>query len=185
MRALLDTCVLFPRVLRDLLLDAAMAGLFEPLWSDAILAELSRNLIEERGLSVHNATGLTRAMETFFPRASASNYEILIPRMTNHPKDRHVLAAAVQGRADVLITSNLRDFPSLSLEPYDLSARTPDSLLCQFFEEVRDPVTGVIVEHARQYRRPAMSVGELLARLEKHVPMFAARCTAHVVEHAL
>jgi predicted nucleic acid-binding protein len=182
MRAMLDTSVLFPRVLRDVLLDAALAGLYEPLWSDDILTELGRNLVEERGLSTSEATALTRAMGRSFPRASITEYEDLIPRMTNHPKDRHVLAAAIHGHANTLVTSNVKDFPSWSLVHYDLSAQTPEVFLCHFFDVARVAVIRVIVDLARQYRRPPMSVGDLLARLENHVPVFAARCTAHLVE---
>jgi len=37
--------------------------------------------------------------------------------MTNHPKDRHVLAAAVGGGARKLVTANLQDFPDHTLTP--------------------------------------------------------------------
>ena len=50
-------------------------------------------------------------MAAYFPDARVTSYEELIGSMTNHPKDRHVLAAAVAGRADVLVTENLKDFP--------------------------------------------------------------------------
>ena len=50
-------------------------------------------------------------MAAYFPDARVTSYEELIGSMTNHPKDRHVLAAAVAGRADMLVTENLKDFP--------------------------------------------------------------------------
>jgi hypothetical protein len=59
-----------------------------------------------------------RTMERAFPDAMVAGHEALIPSMANDPKDRHVLAAAVRGRADVIVTSNVRDFPPAACEPY-------------------------------------------------------------------
>ncbi|WP_216594092.1 PIN domain-containing protein [Kocuria marina] len=57
------------------------------------------------------------------------NYESLVPAMTNDPKDRHVLAAAVRSRAELIVTSNQKDFPATALKPYDVAVRSPDDLL--------------------------------------------------------
>ncbi|MBO0883733.1 MAG: PIN domain-containing protein [Mycobacterium sp.] len=45
-RVFLDTCVLYPYHLRDLILELAEAELVEPLWSADILTELRRNLTQ-------------------------------------------------------------------------------------------------------------------------------------------
>lgn len=107
---LLDTCVLLKSYLCDTLLSIAEDGTFRPLWSDHILAELRRNLIKA-GAKQEAVEHRLGQMATYFPDARVTGYEELIGSMTNHPKDRHVLAAAVAGRADVLVTENLKDFP--------------------------------------------------------------------------
>jgi PIN domain len=90
--ALLDTCVLYPRYLRDVLLNMAEDELYAPLWSAEILTELRRNLVHRDEAA--NVDGMIRAMRHAFPDAEVTGFERLIPAMTNHPKDRHVLAAA-------------------------------------------------------------------------------------------
>lgn len=93
--AVLDACVLFPAALRDTLLRAADAGLYRPQWSHAILEEVRRNLIAAGRLDATRAQRLLAAMRREFPEAEVRGYEALVPAMTNDPKDRHVLAAAV------------------------------------------------------------------------------------------
>ncbi|MGY4844783.1 hypothetical protein ACW9PK_08500 [Kocuria sp. MNB10] len=61
--------------------------------------------------------------------ALVENYESLVPAMTNDPKDRHVLAAAVRSRAELIVTSNQKDFPATALKPYDVAVRSPDDFL--------------------------------------------------------
>jgi len=68
-------------------------------------------------------------MRAAFPDAEVTGYEDLIDSMTNHPKDRHVLAAAVRADAAVIVTANLKDFPRSALDPYDLDAMGPDDFL--------------------------------------------------------
>lgn len=52
---MLDACVLLPYQLADLLLRLADAELYEPLWSDAILDEVERNLIAKFNVSPEKA----------------------------------------------------------------------------------------------------------------------------------
>ena len=68
-------------------------------------------------------------MATYFPDARVTGYEKLIGSMTNHPKDRHVLAAAVAGRADVLVTENLKDFPPGSVAHLEITVAGQDDFL--------------------------------------------------------
>ena len=110
----LDACVLYPVVLRDLLLTLATLDAFEPRWTDAILDEMTRNVLADHP-SIDQAQFHTRsvgAMRRAFPSASVEEYEHLIDQMDNHPKDRHVAAAAVHVGASALVTYNVRDFDS-------------------------------------------------------------------------
>jgi len=70
-----------------------------------------------------------------FGDAWVTGCEPLIDRMNNHPKDRHVLAAAVKCGASVIVTYNKRDFPAATTEPWGvehaiLAGRCPSSLPC-------------------------------------------------------
>lgn len=128
-RVLLDTCVLFPQTLRDVLLTAAESGLYYPLWSTGVLDELERNLIEDRGLTQEQTAHLRTEMEGAFPDSTVTGYESLIDSMSNHEGDRHVLAAAVRGNAEVIVTENLRHFPDNACEPYGITPCPVDDFL--------------------------------------------------------
>jgi hypothetical protein len=128
-RVFLDTCVLFPQTLRDVLLTAAESGLYLPLWSSSVLDELERNLIEDRGLTPRQATRLREAMIGALPDSTVSGYHYLIPAMTNDGGDRHVLAAAVLGGAEIIVTENLRHFPAAACEPHNIRPRSVDDFL--------------------------------------------------------
>lgn len=111
MIAFLDACVLYPAVLRDVLLSLSEGGLYQIRWSPHVLDEVERNLLKNG-----KATGAVRSvMQSAFPDAmvSKSDYTRYIQNMPNHPKDRHVLAAAIVCEADVLVTANLKDFSVL------------------------------------------------------------------------
>lgn len=115
--AFLDTCALHGGYLCDTLLRLAEAEVFRPLWSADVLAELDRNL-RERGLPVATVENRIAEMRRAFPDAEVTGYQPLIATMTCDEKDRHVLAAAVRARAEVLVTFNVRDFPPESTNAY-------------------------------------------------------------------
>jgi len=108
--AVLDACVLVPIRLATTLLWLAETGLFQPLWSEPILDEVQRNL-PKVGVTPEQASrrvGLMR--EAFGAEALIDSFDDLIEQMRCDPKDRHVLAAAVRGGADTLVTCNLKTF---------------------------------------------------------------------------
>ncbi len=69
-----------------------------------------------------------------FPEALVEDYELLVPAMPNHEKDRHVAAAALKAGAQVIVTHNLRDFGSL---PDGIEAQAPDDFLVDLFDSDR------------------------------------------------
>jgi predicted nucleic acid-binding protein len=109
---LLDACVLYPVGLRDTLLNVAEAGFYRVLWTEEILTETRRNIVEDTsGLTPEHLDRTFEAMRRAFPEAMVRDYEHLVESMTNHPKDRHVLAAAVAAEADVVVTREPSPFP--------------------------------------------------------------------------
>jgi predicted nucleic acid-binding protein len=131
--AVLDTCVLAPMPLCDTLLRLAEDPAFYiPKWSDDILREL-RSTLQRMRYSPVQADRRIMAMESAFEDASVKGYECLVASMTNDPKDRHVLAAAVRCGAHAIVTDNVRHFPAESVKPYDLEVLTPDDFLAHQF----------------------------------------------------
>ena len=112
--------------LADLLLRlAAGPALYLPKWTDQIMTEVSRTLQESFGLTPEKAQYREGELRWYFPEAWVEGYEDLIPAMTNHEKDRHVLAAAVKTGAEIIVTYNLRDFPgSIACAIFDHRPRT-------------------------------------------------------------
>lgn len=169
----LDACVLYPVGLRDTLLNIAEAGVFRVLWTEEILAETSRNIVEDTpGLTPEHLEKTFTAMRRAFPEAMVDDYEHLIDSMTNHPNDRHVLAAAVAADADVIVTLNTRHFPPAACDSHGISVQTPDDLLCEVAEARPQLVLAILTAQAARKARPPMSLPEMLDRLELHVPRF-------------
>ena len=183
--ALLDACVLVPDWLRDLFLRCASEGLFRLRWSETILDEVERTLVTDLLVPAEKASRARSKMAEAFDESFVSEFEALIPAMQNHPKDRHVLAAAahaaeVEQEPVALVTFNLKDFPSASLPPGVL-IQSPDAFLCSLFD-ASPASSAVIVDiiwaHARRRTRPPVAVEELLKGLSRQVPFFVQRVRA-------
>src|SRR5690554_5122392 len=126
-RVVLDANVLFPFTVRDTLLRAAALGMYQVYWSEEILEEATRNLIGTGRMSADRVAHLMAAMRNAFPEALVSGYHALIPSMPNDEKDRHVTAVAVKIGAQVVVTSNLKDFHPM---PSGIEVLSPDEFLC-------------------------------------------------------
>jgi hypothetical protein len=99
--------------------------------------------------------------------------------LTNHRKDRHVLAAAVAGRADTLVTENLRDFPPESAVHLGVTVAGQDDFLLGLLELHPDATLGALRRQSSRYRREPRSVGTLLGILAgpaQGCPGFARQC---------
>ena len=169
----LDVCVLFPAALRDTLLRAAAAGLYRVRWSKPILEEVRRNLVDSGRTTELQAEWLLATMGEFFPEAAVTGFESLIDQMTNHPKDRHVLAA-VAADARLIVSHNLRDFPRRALIPVGVAAQSPDVFLTRLLERRPGHMLEIISRQAHALRTPPMTVAEVLDDLALHAPRFAA-----------
>lgn len=112
-KVLVDANVLYPFTLRDTLLRAAAAGYFQLYWSEPILDETTRNLVVNGVMTEAQAEHLQTAMVRAFPEAMVTDFESLVLAMQNDKKDRHVAAAALKVGAQVIVTSNMKDFRAL------------------------------------------------------------------------
>ncbi|GAC1604294.1 MAG: hypothetical protein NVS3B25_33440 [Hymenobacter sp.] len=111
--AVLDACVLYPAPIRDLLLHLATLGLYTPKWTEIIHDEWTRNLLKNRqDLTAEQLQKTKAAMCGAFPDADVLHFEALIEALELPDlDDRHLLAAAIRCQADIIVTSNLKDFP--------------------------------------------------------------------------
>lgn len=147
MRAVLDACVLYPPVLRDLLLGCAEAGLYEPKWSERILEEWARAVVKLGPAAEVQARGVAVVMREVFPRAMVGAAPGIEGRLVlPDPNDAHVLAVAIASGADAIVTFNAQDFPRHVLAGEGVQRRDPDGFLWELWSG--DPAkTGAVIAH--------------------------------------
>ncbi|WP_136441556.1 RSP_2648 family PIN domain-containing protein [Pacificoceanicola onchidii] len=154
MKVLLDTCVIYPTVMREMLLGAARAGLFEPLWSDRILEEWARAARKLGPEGEAQARGEIALASSAWPKASVRWKPSLEDRLwLPDPADTHVLAAAIAGSADVLVTMNIKDFPGQILSEEGVARADPDGFLhglLQASPEALERVGAQVLDEARR-----------------------------------
>ena len=140
MKAVLDACVLYPTVLREILTDAAGAGLFQPVWSRRILDEW-RHAAARQGQDAGVEIALTEAR---FPQAMSDAAADARGLDLPDPADRHVVEAALAAGADQIVTANLRDFPRRALAAVGLAAIHPDEFLRDLYLQAPAQVLAAI-----------------------------------------
>lgn len=151
-RYVLDACVLYPVVVRDLLLTTF--DLFEPLWSAEIIDEMRRNVLADYPSIDVDAIdrNLIGPMTRTFPNASITGYEALVDSMDNQAKDRHVATAARHAKSDAIVTYNVRDFRGQALIDADIEIITPPDLVARWLSE-EPTVVALAVERMAQRKR--------------------------------
>jgi predicted nucleic acid-binding protein len=143
MRVMLDTCVLYPAVLRDFLLGLAARGLFVALWSDGVAAEWLHLVARRNPTELAEVNALLRRMAARWPEGRTAPGEPEVLDLPD-PADRHVLAAAIAGRADLILTDNWRDFPCPILAAHGLRAAKPDDLTLQLWLDAPEAVSAEV-----------------------------------------
>ena len=168
----LDACVLFNAPVRDTLLRAAEHGLFRVHWSQKILDETTKNLVDEKKMNQNQAEHLVSEIARSFPEAMVVVPTAQIEVMRNDPKDRHVAACAVCAQAQVITTFDVDDFKPETLSEWNFEAQHPDTHLCHLFALAPDTLVTILIEQAGDLRD--MTLDKLLRNLGKHVPQFVA-----------
>jgi predicted nucleic acid-binding protein len=132
--AVLDSCVIAPMPLCDTLLRLAeYPAFYRPLWSDEILREVGDVLQHRLSYSPEQRERRIKAMREAFPEALVKLPSKLDSFNCPDEKDRHVVAAAVRGQANAIISANIKHFPQECLEEYGLLCQTPDDFLVHQF----------------------------------------------------
>ncbi len=156
MKAVLDTCVIYPSVLREVLIGAAAAGLYQPLWSERILGEWARAVVKLGPVAVAQATAEAALMRSAFPQAMIREQPGIAARLhLPDPDDVHVLAIAVGGHADAVVTFNAMDFPRHILAEEGIARRDPDGFLWELQSHHPDAMAGILAQVAARAARIA------------------------------
>lgn len=130
----LDTNVIYPLWIRDLLLWFAYHDLYTPKWSKHIFDEWLEVMIR-KGIPEAQALKRAEKLNEAFPDALVENYEPLIDTLKlKDTKDKHVLAAAIKANASLIVTNNIKDFPEKYLAGFGISAKCADD----FFTDIID-----------------------------------------------
>ncbi len=168
MRMMLDACVLYPTVMREVLVGCARAGLFEPRWSPRILEEWARAADKLGPEGEVIARGEIAALRASFPTAEVTVPDSKLAQFwLPDPDDIHVLAAAVVGSCDGIVTANAKDFPGNLLAEENLFRADPDGFLIRLFDEAPDKVTAVgeaVLAEARRLSGDDWSMRSLLKK---------------------
>lgn len=154
MNVLLDACVLYPTVMREIMLGCARTGLLTPLWSARILEEWARAAGKLGAGEETVARGEITLLQAVWPEAIvAATPELEATLYLPDPNDTHVLAAAIAGKAELIVTMNLKDFPNRLLSEHGLRAKHPDAFLRVLYEETPEEVSQVVRAVRREAER--------------------------------
>lgn len=168
MKLLLDTCVIYPTVMREMLLGAAKAGFFTPLWSARILEEWSRAARKLGPDGEAQARGEVALVRASWPKAEVAPAAGLEARLwLPDTADIHVLAAAIAGHADGIVTVNNKDFPRHTLAEEGLIRHTPDELLYGFWLDqpaTMEAVGAQVLAAANSLSQDAWDIRRLLKK---------------------
>lgn len=145
MKILVDACVLYPTVMREIVLGCATACDDTLLWSARILEEWARAAARIDPAQDVIARGEISLIRAKWPDAEIEpdpslEQQLYLPDVA----DRHVLAAAICGQADVIMTMNLKDFPPQVLAEFALTARHPDAILRDRFDQFPAQILAVV-----------------------------------------
>lgn len=167
---LFDASVFYPAPVRDLFLELAIADLYRAKWTDQIHDEWIENLLRKRpDLKRSKLERTKKLINDSIEDCLVNDYQEFIESLKlPDPDDRHILAAAIKGKAQIIVTYNLKDFPTGILSKFGIEAQHPD----EFFLNQVDlnlPAFLTAVKSIRiNLKKPPKNPSEYLAILRKH-----------------
>jgi predicted nucleic acid-binding protein len=166
-KAILDTNVVYPVIIRDLLFWFAHYDLYTPKWSENIFDEW-KSVMERKGITETEAAKRVAHANSAFPDALVHNYQWIIPTLNlPDPEDCHVLAAAIKANADIIVTNNIKDFPKDYLSSYGIKAITADEFLTDIIDLNQEHAVAAFKEMVLHKRNPDLDEFEVLDLLRK------------------
>ena len=176
--ALLDACVLFPVAVCDSLMSVAATGLYAPKWTQRIEDEWTRSLEQKSGRPQGTYKVRRDAM-----RDAAPDWEVpeeawmrIAPCLQlPDPDDVHVLAAAIAGHADCIVTANLKDFPEDALVPFGIQVIHPDEFLIAQMDLDSLSVLAAFKEQRARLKNPSYTPSAFADALERNALVLTAQ----------
>jgi predicted nucleic acid-binding protein len=165
-----DANVLYPNTLRDLLIRIAqLPHIAQAKWTEKILDEVADALRKNvTDISAEKTGRLRELMNAAVRDCLVSGYEPLIDALDlPDPDDRHVLAAAIKAKAQVIVTRNLKDFPSQRLAPWDIKAKSPDSFVRDAIGIDPPAVWACVQQIVDSRTRRPVTIDDVLSQLER------------------
>lgn len=164
----LDTNVIYPVEIRDLLFWFAHFDLFTPKWSLHIFDEWE-DVMHRKGVMDKEIKKRTNRANLAFPDALVINYEPLINGLTlPDEKDRHVLAAAIKTNANIIVTNNLKDFPKDYLASFGLAEKSADDFIADIIDLNHEKSTEAFKKLVLNRRNPDLDEFEVLDNFRKN-----------------
>ncbi len=168
--AVLDANVLYPQWLRDVMLTLAAMGYYDPVWSQQIIDEMRRNVLQDHpDIDPQHFDDTTiAALHRAFPAAWVAVFDELVAEMDNAPDDRHVLATAVASGAQVVVTANTAHFRSPRfVDSGQIRVHKPAAFLAAVLDEQQELMAAVL-EHLSNNRRGVSTVADVLDELDRN-----------------
>lgn len=171
--ALLDACSLAGALRRNLLLTLAEADFFRARWSEEILQETQKaitRILADKGDAEAQAKAAksVAAMQTAFEDALVGDYDAMMESVEGipDPGDRHVIAAAIKTDAAIIVTENLKHFPSKLLVSFGIEAKSADAFIADTIDLDAGRAIAAIRGMRERFKKPALTPEALLLKME-------------------
>lgn len=177
-----DANVLYPSVLRDILIRVGLVGLVQPKWTEGILDEVFNNLASDRPDLDPAKLLITRTrMNAAIRDVLVDDYESYIELITlPDENDCHVLAAAIKSEASIIVTKNLRDFPAAEMSKWKVNAKHPDCFLSELFASCPTLVLAALEDMALAWQSSTESAASVAKRMKLETPNFTEAALSYL-----
>ncbi|WP_137132227.1 PIN domain-containing protein [Rhizobium sp. FY34] len=164
----IDANVFFGARLRSLVLYMAQSKMFRARWTDKVHEEWMRNVADKRNIDISRLEKIKACMDSSVLNCLVTGYEGLEASFElPDPDDRHILAAAVKTRADMILTFNDRDFPKHVVEPLGIEICHPDDFLLDQFGISEELFIAYVREDFQHYKAPPLTFDRYIEDLRK------------------
>jgi hypothetical protein len=180
-----DACVLYPFHLRNIVVQIAVDHLVDARWTDEIHDEWIRSLIADvPGIPIERLQITRKLMNDALPGATVTGYQAHLEAITlPDPDDRHVVDAAITTGASVILTWNLRDFPTKELKKHCLVRQTPDVFLTDLYDKAPDLTLASLANARRNLGKTRISASDFIDILKNQkLRQLAANLKKHLAD---
>jgi len=166
---LFDACVLYQAPVRDLVMELGIADLYRAKWTNRIHDEWIGSLVRNRpDISREKLERTRQLLNESLEDCLVKGYESLVQTLTlPDTDDCHVLAAAIKGHAQIIVTYNVKDFPGEYLDTFGLEVQHPDTFFLNQSDLQQSAFLAAVKRIRLSLKRPAKTPEEYLGILRK------------------